>query len=87
MPSGRSTSPTRARSSGERVSQPTVSKDGASGSSPSVGTSPCVVRMPQSPWYAAGTRIEPPVSVPRPTVACPSETAEADPEDEPPEIR
>ena len=43
--------------------------------------------MPVSPWYAAGTRIEPPVSVPRPIVAWPSETAEADPDDEPPGTR
>ena len=54
---------------------------------PSVATAPWVVRIPHRPWYAAGTRIEPPVSVPRPIVACPSETAEAAPEVEPPLIR
>ena len=33
-----------------RVSQPTVSNDGASASIPCRGTSPCVVRSPHRPW-------------------------------------
>ena len=59
---------------------------GASGSSPATGTAPWVVRSPQRPWYDAGTRTDPPVSVPRPIEAWPRATADAGPEDDPPGI-
>ena len=74
------------RVTGQRVSQPTVSKLGESGSTPSVETKPCVVRSPQRPWYDAGTRMDPPVSVPSPIEAWPRATADAGPLDEPPGI-
>lgn len=64
-----------------------MSNDGASGSSPSRDTVPCVVRRPQSPWYEAGTRSDPAVSVPIPMSAMPRPTADADPLDEPPGSR
>ena len=60
---------TRPSRSASRVSQPTVSKVGASGSRSVRRTAPWVVRSPQSPWYDAGTRIDPPVSVPSPMLA------------------
>ncbi|KZX19927.1 hypothetical protein ACH61_02977 [Rathayibacter tanaceti] len=63
-----------------------MSKLGASGSSPAAGTAPCVVRSPHRPWYDAGTRIDPAVSVASPIAACPSETAVAGPLEEPPGI-
>src|SRR5689334_6621034 len=83
-PDGSSTSPTAARVRASRVIHPTVSNDGASGSTPSTGTTPCVGRRPNSPQQLAGTRIEPPVSVPSPMSASPAATAEAGPLDEPP---
>ncbi len=43
---------------------PTVSSEGASGYTPFTGTRPWVVRSPATPQQAAGTRTEPPVSVP-----------------------
>ena len=52
-----------------RASQPIASKRGASGSSPAGSVEPCVERRPQSPWYDAGTRTDPAVSVARPTSA------------------
>ena len=70
-PSRRSSGTSRRRAasvSPSRVSQPIVSKDCARGSRPWRGTRPCVVRRPHRPWYDAGTRIEPAVSVARPIV-------------------
>src|SRR5580693_8029408 len=65
-------------------SGPTVSRDSASGYTPSTGTRPQVVFRPTTPQQAAGIRTEPPVSVPRPTSAPPVATATAEPLDEPP---
>src|SRR5580704_1116491 len=45
---------------------------------------PCVGRMPYSPQKLAGTRTEPPVSVPSAVSQRPAATAAAEPEDEPP---
>src|SRR5580692_4767331 len=45
---------------------------------------PKVVFKPTTPQQAAGTRIEPAVSVPKATSALPLATATADPLDEPP---
>lgn len=48
-----------------RVSHPAASKEGASGKQPSVAQDPGGNRSPKSPLKAAGTRIDPPVSVPK----------------------
>src|SRR6266568_5034967 len=68
-------------------SGPTVSRDGASGYTPSTGTRPQVVFRPAIPQQAAGIRTEPPVSVPRATSASPAATATAEPLDDPPGSR
>ena len=66
---------------------PTVSKYfGEIGYTPSRETSPKVVFNPRMPQQAAGTRMEPPVSVPNETSAEPFATATAEPLDEPPGI-
>ncbi|MNW56788.1 hypothetical protein D3C74_345300 [compost metagenome] len=83
----RSTSPARSSSSGRAVIQPTVSKPGASGITPSISTAPCVGRKPYTPQYADGTRTEPPVSVPSAKSTSPEATATAEPLEEPPGIR
>src|SRR5581483_9945194 len=71
-------------SAARRARTPTASNDEASGSTPRVLTRPCVGRKPNSPQAAAGTRIGPAVSVPRPTPVSPAATAAAGPEDDPP---
>jgi len=43
--------------------------------------------MPITPHSAAGWRIEPPVSDPKPSAAKPAATAAADPPDEPPGVK
>src|SRR6201981_3334420 len=68
-------------------SGPTVSRDGASGYTPSSGTRPQVVFRPAIPQQAAGIRTEPPVSVPRATSASPAATATAEPLEDPPGSR
>src|SRR5450432_177000 len=66
---------------------PTVSRcSGSIGNTPSVETKPWVVFKPTTPQQAAGTRIEPAVSVPKATSAIPLATATADPHEEPPGI-
>src|SRR5437879_13759959 len=60
------------------------SRFGAIGYTPSIGTKPKVVFKPTTPQQAAGTRIEPAVSVPNETSASSFATATADPLDEPP---
>ncbi len=64
-----------------------MSKLGASGQTPSTLTRPSVVLSPTTPQHAAGTRIEPPVSLPSATSASPSATATAEPLDDPPGMR
>jgi hypothetical protein len=66
---------------------PTVSNDGASGITPATDTIPYVGRHPQSPQLLAGTRTEPPVSVPIAKSTSPHATADADPLDDPPGTR
>ena len=66
---------------------PTVSSEGARGSTPATDTKPCDGRSPQMPQLLAGTRTEPPVSVPRAKSAIPHATAEAEPFDDPPGTR
>lgn len=65
----------------------TVSSVVESGSAPSVGTSRAVLLKPTIPFSAAGMRIEPPVSEPRPMKAAPVATEIAAPDDEPPGMR
>src|ERR1700756_2032694 len=60
---------------------------GSTGKTPCKDTRPKVVFKPTMPQQAAGTRIEPAVSVPRAISASPLATATAEPHDEPPEIK
>src|SRR6516162_10493826 len=68
-------------------SGPTVSRDGASGYTPSTGTRSQVVFRPAIPQQAAGIRTDPPVSVPRAASVSPVATATAEPLDDPPGSR
>src|SRR6478672_6198515 len=81
------TSATFASTSAFRARIPTVSNDGASGFTPATDTKPCDGRKPQIPQLLAGTRVEPPVSVPNAKSTNPHATAEADPLDDPPGTR
>src|SRR3712207_3416659 len=54
---------------------------------PSRLTRPWVGRMPNRPQWLAGPRTEPPVSLPRAKSHRPCETAEAEPDEEPPGTR
>ena len=56
-------------------------------STPVKSTRPCVGRMPNRPQKLAGTRTEPPVSVPSAKSHTPPATTEAEPEDDPPGTR
>src|SRR5690606_37347432 len=78
---------TSAQSRTVRVNGPTVSRLCATGTQPSWLTRPYVGRSPAIPQYPAGTRIEPPVSVPRPARTRPAATAAAVALLEPPGIR
>ena len=71
----------------ERVIAQAVSSVVDSGTAPSVGTSRAVHLKPTMPFSAAGMRIEPPVSEPRPTKAAPLATETAAPDDDPPGMR
>src|SRR5688572_23441908 len=55
-----------------------------SGAMPSIGTSPCVGRIPTRLWKLDGLWIDRPVSVPRPSTAMEALTALAVPPDDPP---
>ena len=66
---------------------PTVSKVGASGKTPSAGTSPQVGLKPTTPQHAAGSRIEPALSVPSATSQSPAASAAPLPPLDPPGIR
>jgi hypothetical protein len=70
-----------------RANQPQVSRLGERSSAPSRLTRPCVGRRPYRPQWLAGARTEPPVSVPSAKSHRPEDTAEAEPEDDPPVIR
>ena len=67
-----STSSASRASSTERTRAPPWSSDGASGTTPSSGTSPWVGLCPTSPHQAAGSRIEQAVSVPSPSGTIPA---------------
>src|SRR5438477_10448391 len=53
----------------------------------SCGTRPSVCLKPTTPQHAAGMRLDPPPSVPRPIGASPAATAAAAPPDDPPDVR
>jgi hypothetical protein len=61
-----------------------VSRDGARGYTPVSGILPWVTFKPKTPHKAAGTRTEPPVSVPIAIGVIPDATATPDPPDDPP---
>jgi len=67
--------------------KPQVSKLAQSGKQPSSEMRSCVGRMPYRPQWLAGARTEPPVSLPSAKSARPVETADADPDDDPPVMR
>ena len=69
------------------ASGPTLSSVGASGRIPARSTRAAVGLNPTSPQNAAGTRIEPDVSVPIAHATTPLATATAEPDEEPPGIR
>ena len=71
----------------DRVMAQTVSSVVDSGSAPSAGVRRAVFLKPTMPFSAAGMRIEPPVSEPRPMKAAPLATEIAAPDDEPPGMR
>src|SRR5690625_99212 len=64
-----------------------LSSFGSSGKTPSVGQIPLLILSENIPLNAAGTRTEPPVSVPIAKAHKPAATATAEPELEPPGIR
>ena len=70
-----------------RAIGPTVSRAGTSGKTPSVEIAPIGVLSPTTPHAAAGTRTEPPVSVPSASAPMPTASAAALPELEPPAMR
>ncbi len=68
------------------VNQPAVSQDGESEKASAMNGSPGVRRKPKRPQNAAGTRTEPPVSVPMASGTMPAATAAAEPLLEPPVV-
>src|SRR5260221_3279357 len=80
-------SSSRAQSSAVLASGPTVSSDGDIGNTPYRLTSPNVGFRPTTPLTEAGTRIDPPVSVPIAAKAEPTATDTPDPALEPPGYR
>ena len=82
-----STDQASATSATVRAIGPTVSKLGQSGKTPSTGIRPQLGFSPTTPQQDAGSRIEQPVSVPRPRSQRPSASAAALPPDEPPVVR
>ena len=70
-----------------RAKTPTVSSVVANGITPATEIRPCDGRQPQMPQLLAGTRTEPPVSVPSAKSTRPQATADAEPFDEPPGTR
>ena len=66
---------------------PAVSKLGASGKTPSVDTRPHVGLNPTTPQQAAGSRIDPALSLPRAASHSPAASAAAEPPLDPPGMR
>ena len=63
-----------------------MSKVGASGTTPRVGSTPQPGLKPTQPHSAAGMRTEPAVSVPSASGTMPAATAAAEPPEEPPVV-
>ena len=82
-----STSATLANVGTSRVNQPQVSKLGDKAKVSSKLMRPWLGRIPTKPQWLAGARTEPPVSEPRAKSHMRLDTAEAEPEDEPPLMR
>src|SRR5690349_8773646 len=80
------TSSTRSTSSMQPAITLMQSRDLQAGTSPTVLMTPRDGLYPTTPLSAAGTRPEPAVSVATANGTCPSATAKAEPELEPPEI-
>ena len=87
VPCAASTATATAQSRTERAIGPAWSRLFAYGMQPSSGTVPKVGFMPTTPHRLAGTRTDPPVSVPGARSTRPVATATADPVDEPPAVR
>jgi hypothetical protein len=64
-----------------------VSVPGAPGMWPRCGTRPWLGLWPNTPQQCAGTRIDPPMSLPSSRLVKPAATAAAEPPDEPPGVR
>jgi hypothetical protein len=75
---------TRSTMSTSRANGPTQSSEDSAGRTPRRLTAPKLGLKPTTPQHAAGTRTEPPVSVPIAATAAPLATAAADPLDDPP---
>ena len=75
-----------APSATERVNGPTVSREWESGKTPDRLTTPYVGFMPTRPQAAAGSRMEPPVSLQSAPGTMPAATTDPDPDDDPPQI-
>ena len=73
----------RARTAPLLAKIPNVSKVGANGFTPATEINPCDGRRPQVPQLLAGTRTDPPVSVPSAKSTRPQATADADPLEDP----
>ena len=69
------------------MKNPTVSSEGANGSTPSRLTVPNVGLNPTTPQYEAGRRIDPCVCDPSASGTIPAATAAADPLELPPGVR
>jgi hypothetical protein len=82
-----STDATRASIAPSRASTPTVSKLGANGITPASGMASCEGLNPTTTQLLAGTRTEPPVSVPSAKSHRSHATAEAEPLEAPPGTR
>ena len=74
-------------SAADRASGPTRSRPGAKGITPSRETSPSEGAIPTTPHCEAGSRIDPPVSVPTARGTNPAATAAALPPELPPGLR
>src|SRR5260370_14807565 len=84
---GGSASTSSRMSAAVSVKNPTVSSDGANGSTPSRLTLPKVGLNPVTPQYDAGRRIDPWVCDPSANGTIPAATAPADPLELPPGVR
>src|SRR5262249_20610872 len=82
-----STAPTRRKTPGPLANQPAVSKDGAIAIAPVRSTRPSVGRSPYTPLNDAGTRTDPPASLPNGKAPAGARGAAAEPLEEPPGIR